>query len=144
MEDTFELILSFYADIPIYRHYVSTFSIIFMSSQQGYSVSFLMQSIKNETQSTIDWAILLKYVTTRDIVLKLTLFERISIRIKMIEVVIGSRNILHFGQPALWCGSFTNGKPYHRHWPLYNFFQSSQLLWDVVRHDIILYQLHWM
>ena len=88
MEDTFELILSFYADIPIYRHYVSTFSIIFMSSQQGYSVSFLMQSIKNETQSTIDWAILLKYVTTRDIVLKLTLFERISIRIKMIEVVI--------------------------------------------------------
>ena len=101
MEDTFELILSFYADIPIYRHYVSTFSIIFMSSQQGYSVSFLMQSIKNETQSTIDWAIILKYVTIRDIVLKLTLFEWISIRIKMIEVVFGSRNILHSDQPGL-------------------------------------------
>ena len=122
MEDTFELILSFYADIPIYRHYVSTFSIIFMSSQQGYSVSFLMQSIKNETQSTIDWAILLKYVTTRDIVLKLTLFERISIRIKMIEVVIGSRNILHFVQPALWCGSVTNDKPYHRQLTPFYFF----------------------
>ena len=122
MEDTFELILSFYADIPIYRHYVSTFSIIFMSSQQGYSVSFLMQSIKNETQSTMDWAIILKYVTIRDIVLKLTLFEWISIRIKMIEVVFGSRNILHSYQPGLTV--WVCHKPYHRQLTHFYFFSN--------------------